>query len=188
MKDLHQALFNLSLELPAFKKDKAAFNYKYVPLDSIMETVGPLLAKHELLWLTGPSIQDGEPTLAYELVHLPSGDSLKGEMLLMLDKSNPQGQGSALTYARRYSITAILNLIAEDDDDGKAASPAPKSAPKTAQTFAQKVKKAGVDANSIRMYLSAKDFVIGDDVKLADYLNDLSPAQQKELLEWANGT
>jgi hypothetical protein len=43
-------------------------------------------------------------------------------MLLLLAKNDPQGQGSAITYARRYSLCSVLNLVADDDDDGQAAA------------------------------------------------------------------
>lgn len=55
-------------------------------------------------------------------------------MPLMMDKQTPQGQGSALTYARRYALCAMLNIAADEDDDGQSAEklvtkPQPKPAP-----------------------------------------------------------
>jgi hypothetical protein len=52
-------------------------------------------------------------------------------MPLLLAKSDPQGQGSAITYARRYALMAVLGLVADEDDDGNkasAAKPKPKRA------------------------------------------------------------
>jgi hypothetical protein len=43
-------------------------------------------------------------------------------MPLLLGKEDSQGFGSAITYARRYSLCAVLNLVADDDDDGHRAS------------------------------------------------------------------
>jgi hypothetical protein len=43
-------------------------------------------------------------------------------MRLYLVKDDPQGQGSAVTYARRYSYMSVLGLVADVDDDGNAAS------------------------------------------------------------------
>jgi hypothetical protein len=40
-------------------------------------------------------------------------------MQLLLSKNDAQGQGSAITYARRYALCAVLNLVADDDDDGQ---------------------------------------------------------------------
>ena len=102
---------------PAFKGSK------YVPLDTIVETIGPLLAEHGLVWTTLPGrADDGVPVLSYRLIHAATGETLAGEMPLLLSKQDAQGMGSAITYARRYSITAVLNLVADVDDDGNAAS------------------------------------------------------------------
>jgi hypothetical protein len=49
-------------------------------------------------------------------------------MPLLLDKRNSQGLGSAITYARRYALTAVLNLVADEDDDGNQASSPPAAA------------------------------------------------------------
>jgi hypothetical protein len=62
--------------------------------------------------------------LAYRLVHAATGDALEGSMPLMLKSADPQGQGSALTYARRYSIMAVLGLVPDEDDDGNRAQEA----------------------------------------------------------------
>ena len=43
-------------------------------------------------------------------------------MKLLLAKNDPQGQGSAITYARRYALMAMLALVADEDDDANAAS------------------------------------------------------------------
>ncbi len=64
--------------------------------------------------------------LDFELAHPPSDQSRAGRMPLMMG-SNPTAQalGSALTYAKRQALVAVLNLVAENDDDGKAASKRP---------------------------------------------------------------
>lgn len=43
-------------------------------------------------------------------------------MPLLLDKQNPQGLGSALTYAKRQSLMAVVGIVGEEDDDGNLAS------------------------------------------------------------------
>lgn len=45
-----------------------------------------------------------------------------------MEKSTPQGMGSAYTYGRRYGLAALLGIVADEDDDGNAAS-APAKAP-----------------------------------------------------------
>ncbi len=99
--------------------------YRYVTLDAVVDAVLPLLVKHELAWTTFPtSDEHGQPALRYRITHLPSGEAEEDVMALMCVKADPQGQGSALTYARRYALVAVLNLTTGDDDDGAHASSA----------------------------------------------------------------
>jgi hypothetical protein len=123
---LLDAMLAVQAEAPTLKKDgvNPHFRSKYAPLDTIVETINPLLVKNGLVWSTMPSFDatTGEPTLKYELAHAPSRESKDGEMKLLLSKGDPQGQGSAITYARRYALVSVLNLVADDDDDGHAAS------------------------------------------------------------------
>jgi ERF superfamily len=94
---------------------------KYLSLDKIMDVAMPLLNEQSLVWTTYPTTLDGKPALRYCLEHAVSGESRGDTMLLMLDKDNSQGQGSAITYARRQAISSVLGLTPDDDDDGKAA-------------------------------------------------------------------
>jgi hypothetical protein len=138
------SMLAVQAEAPALTRDKTAtvsspkgsYQYRYSSLDTVMEKIGPLLTKHRLVYTAMPS-HDGEtPTLRYELMHADTGEIKAGEMLLLLTKDDPQGQGSAITYARRYALVAVLNLVADDDDDGAGAMPR-SSGP--AQTAAQSI-------------------------------------------------
>lgn len=68
-----------------------------------------------------------------------SGQYIAGTITLPDDRGNAQGVGSAATYARRYGVCAILGLVAEDDDDGNAASSAPRT-----ERASPPVKKSGL--------------------------------------------
>jgi hypothetical protein len=119
------ALLAVQSEAPTLRKDATNphFRSKYTPLDTIVETIGPILAKHGLVWMTLPGRDaHGDPALTYRLAHASTGEALEGSMPLLLSKQDAQGQGSAITYARRYAICAVLNLVADDDDDGNGAS------------------------------------------------------------------
>lgn len=132
---LWPALLAIQAEAPTLQKTalNPHFSSSYVPLDKLHETVIPLLNKHGLVWITSPVRSEGEACLSYCLRHVQSGENIGAVMPLMLDKANPQGQGSAITYARRYALMAVLGLVADEDDDGnKASKPAKarRSAPK----------------------------------------------------------
>lgn len=123
-KSLAEALVAFQAEAPTLAKDgvNPHFKSKFTPLDTIVETVQPLLAKHGLAWSTFPCFgPNDQPALRYKLRHV-SGEVEEDTMPLLAAKTDPQGQGSAITYARRYAICAVLNLVADDDDDGNSAS------------------------------------------------------------------
>jgi hypothetical protein len=128
------ALLAVQAEIPTLKLGKDSEgqiagnkNYRYMSLHVLMAEVLPLLNKHGLVWITKPEVGTGDgPTLEYALmlasVELGSEELIAGTFPLMIDKQNSQGLGSALTYARRYALTAVLGLVPDDDDDGAAAS------------------------------------------------------------------
>ncbi len=99
-----------------------AFKSKYVKLDKLLNEALPILNAHDLVWSTFPTTMDGEPALHYQLTHAATGQNMQATMPLLLDKQNSQGFGSAITYARRQSLMAVLGLAAGEDDDGAKAS------------------------------------------------------------------
>lgn len=122
---LLEALLAFQENAPALQKDAVNphFKNRYVSLDSLTQTITPLLCEQNLVWTTLPCTENGAPALRYQLAHAPSGEKLEGVMPLMLSKNDAQSLGSALTYARRYAVSAVLGLSAEDDDGAKASAP-----------------------------------------------------------------
>jgi hypothetical protein len=103
------------------------FKNKFVPLNEVIESVLPVLNKNGLAVSQLPTTLDtGAPALTTTLMH-ESGQSLSSTMPLLVAKQDPQGQGSAITYARRYALMSILGLVGDEDDDGNAASSSPSS-------------------------------------------------------------
>lgn len=130
---LNDALRAFQADLPPIGKDNTAtvptksggtYKYTYADLTSITEIVFPMLTALGLAWVTMPNLVDGKNVLRYSLRHI-KGEELTGDFPLPAD-TTPQTLGSAITYARRYSLCAVLGLApANEDDDGAAAS-APK--------------------------------------------------------------
>jgi hypothetical protein len=149
---LAAALSAAQAEFEAVSKDSTNpfFKSKYADLPSVVAAASPILATHGLAVSQLPGHDEGGDTLTTMLLH-SSGEFLSGTMRLRPVKSDPQAQGAAMTYGRRYSYMAILGLVADDDDDGTAAS-APRSekpAAKTSKPAASKTPaepKAGAGA------------------------------------------
>jgi hypothetical protein len=125
-KTLAEALLAVQSELPtAIHKDaeNPHFRSRYVTLDGLLAVTRPALNKHGIVLMQWPErADDGELVLTTRLTHAAAGESHETSMVLLPPKGDPQGQGSAITYARRYSLMAILGLAADDDDDGNAGS------------------------------------------------------------------
>jgi hypothetical protein len=103
-----------------------AFKSKYADLAHVVEGVVPALNAAGVMVLQSPGY-DGE------LVHVTttflheSGSSVTGTLSLRPSKMDPQGVGSAITYARRYALLAMTGSAPEDDDGNAASQPGRKT-------------------------------------------------------------
>lgn len=99
---------------PHFKND-------YATLESVIDASRDVLAENGLCVIQGlGSVESGRLTVTTTLLH-DSGEWMESEFQMPLAKVDPQGTGSAATYARRYALMAMLN-VAPIDDDGEAAT------------------------------------------------------------------
>jgi len=115
---------------PAVKaKVNPHFKSKYVPLDVVLDAIAEPLRNNGIAIIQQTDILDGRMVLLTRLVH-ESGEWIAGRYPVQPVKADPQGEGSALTYARRYALMAIAG-IAPEDDDGNAAVKAAQREPAT---------------------------------------------------------
>jgi hypothetical protein len=106
------------------------FKSNYASLPHIITEVSEPLEKAGLILSQFPN-GDGLTTM---LIHAESGEYISATYTLQVVRQNdPQAQGSAISYARRYAITSILNL-AISDDDGEAATRPVRQAPAVVKT------------------------------------------------------
>ena len=127
---LATALVAIQAAVPAIPKDAANpfFKSKYADLPAVMATAAPIVTAHGVAVVQTMGHEDGYDTLTNLVVHT-SGQWIADTQRLHLVKDDPQGHGSAVTYARRYAYMAALGLVADEDDDGNAASKARKAQP-----------------------------------------------------------
>lgn len=118
------AKFQSKVANPKNTADNPFFKSKYAPLNEILSDVRPLLSQEGLSIMQYPS-GDGEHIIIHTVLMHESGEWIEMDPLtLKAVKVDPQGAGSAITYGRRYSLSAVLGISSEDDDDGNGASPA----------------------------------------------------------------
>lgn len=97
------------------------FRNKYADLPAVVDAVKPALNEAGITFLQSATPSDSDKLhLVTRLLH-SSGEWIEDTLVMPLPKQDPQGYGSAMTYARRYALAAITGLY-QDDDDGTAAS------------------------------------------------------------------
>ena len=129
IKELAAALAVAQGNIDNVKKDRINPHFKsnYATLGSVWDTIRDELSKNGLAVVQLPtSAPAGSVGLLTRLIH-KSGQSLEEVFYMpVAQANNPQAVGSALTYARRYALMALVG-IAPEDDDGNAAKTAPKA-------------------------------------------------------------
>lgn len=96
--------------------DNPYFKSKYTDLNAIFEEVKPKIREKGFILIQ--TVQ--QDILHTELVYISTGEKITSDMQLLTVDKNMQQLGSAVTYARRYSILPLLNIECEDDDGNKA--------------------------------------------------------------------
>lgn len=140
MKELYTSLAKFNQEVDKIAKDanNPMFRNNYATVDQIITEIRPILAKNGLSIIQIPmnlNLNDGGEWVGVKtiLIH-ESGQTLESDPFYLkaqaqkVDKTTgetsitPQSLGSAITYARRYSLTSFLCLATGQDDDGNQAS------------------------------------------------------------------
>ena len=129
IKELATALAKAQGSIKGAIKDSSNpfFKSKYADLASVVEAIRSAFAANGLSY-----IQTVEPSQADEvrvetMILHSSGEWIScGVLALPVSKVDAQGYGSALTYARRYSLSAAVGIAPEDDDGNAAVAAKPK--------------------------------------------------------------
>lgn len=135
--ELATALVAFQSKMPTLPKDAKGgmgnFKYSYTPLDTVVESVTPILTECGLSYVQMPSSSEfSGVALTTRLMH-SSGQWLEDTMTIPLPSgkmNETQQYGSALTYARRYALTAMLGIVADEDSDGAIQDNAPRASSK----------------------------------------------------------
>lgn len=136
------------LKNPSFDSVNPHFKSKFASLAHVRDVVTPALSKHGLAvtQLTGND-SEGRACVETVLGH-SSGEWISSTLTVPVAKADAHGAGSAITYARRYALMAIVGVVGDEDDDAnQAVKPAEKrAAPKELLTQASAAANGGKDA------------------------------------------
>ena len=132
--ELSAALAKAQGQIQGAKKDSTNPHFKsdYADLASVWDACRQALSGNGLSVAQSAENSEHGYGVTTLLMH-SSGQWLRGTLYLKPMKDDPQGAGSALTYARRYALAAMVG-VAPDDDDGNAASEKPSSKPVSVAT------------------------------------------------------
>lgn len=126
MKELLKSLSKFHSQCPPVTKeaDNPFFKSKYATLDAIQEHIRPHLQKNGLVITQVNEVTgDGTPVVTTTVWHVESGEFLESQFPIVVSKNTAQDYGSAVSYAKRYSLSGVLNLtIQDEDDDGNRAT------------------------------------------------------------------
>lgn len=113
---------NAFSEIESAAKDKLNphFKSKYADLTSVIDAIKPVLSRHNLAFYQRPQPSESGILVQTVLRHASGEEIDLGTLYVPANKNDPQGFGSAMTYARRYALMTAFGVPAEDDD-GNAA-------------------------------------------------------------------
>lgn len=129
IKELVQAIVKAQSKLKPVKKEtnNPFFNKKYADLAAVMDALK--VYTEEGIAITQSPMPCEKPNhiaIVTQLTHT-SGEWMRSTLELPMTKNDPQGAGSAITYARRYALGCMTGLVTEEDDDGNSHAEPPAS-------------------------------------------------------------
>lgn len=97
------------------------FKSKYADLGEVFAACRQAVQEYGIAIIQAPGYENGIATLTTRLLHT-SGQWIQATAGCRVSKDDPQGYGSATTYLRRFSLSSMLGIVADEDDDGNEAS------------------------------------------------------------------
>lgn len=184
IKDLASALAKAQGAMKGALKDtdNAFFKSKYADLASVVEAIRVPFSENGLSYVQTTEPSDKNEVRIETVILHSSGQWISSGILSMpVTKADAQGYGSALTYARRYSLAAAAGVAPEDDDGNAATKAAPKAQNQVAPpartwneaeraeakiqigALADDLMEWGVEAEEIETLVSKPRLLIGDE-------------------------
>ena len=126
------------------------FKTKYADLSSVWDACRQQLTVNGLSIVQTPTEADNGIGVETMLIHA-SGQWLSNTFTMPVSKADAQGVGSAITYARRYALAAMVGVAPEDDDGNAATKAAPKKVMSEAEILRSiQVIESAPDANAAK--------------------------------------
>ena len=123
--NLYAAIHAAQAKIETVRKngENPHFKSKYATLDEIWESVRGAVNEAGLVVFCTIETANGGKQLTTHVAEMKSGEEISCSFPIVAQATGPQAIGSAMTYARRYTLTALLEIVTGDgtDDDGESA-------------------------------------------------------------------
>ena len=166
--------------------DNPYFNSKYADLAAILDVAKPILKDNGLAINHRREVDNQLNEFLVTILWHTSGQYISSRTFLNPSKKDPQGYGSAMTYARRYDLSALLGIASHDDDGNAASKKDPETAASKKKRFG-KIKKAIEDAESIsdlqNVWQSNQKEIAGFKIEDEQYYDDLVATKDRRKKE-----
>jgi len=188
VKNIALALLKVQQELDPIKKGKKGYNYTYAELQAVLdETVTKLNAAGVVvLQPIQPAVKDHHARVETLLIHADSGEQISAaaEVPWRSDSkmNDAQSYGSAVTYARRYSLVSLL-AIATEDDDGKSAHKRPTNNHVSREASPQDFRKLLNDAKTMDELKAVWELAHANGLSKDPELNAIKDARKAEMAQ-----
>ena len=169
IKNLASAQVKVQKEIEDMAHDSKGYGYNYTSYDALVKYLRPLLTKHGISFVQMPVGSDAEIGVETLYMHT-SGEWVRSGMMTPIAESKSmniyQSVGSAITYFRRYSLSAFVGIASDADNDVKAIEvddkPIKKATPKPKKV--EKVEGVSISATDA-VILRGMCQSLGDDTK-----------------------
>lgn len=135
IEQLAAALCKAQAEMAGAKKTakNPFFKSNYANLEEVIHCIRQPFADNGLSFMQFPLAEEDRAGVETIILH-SSGEWISNKLMLKCSKVDPQGMGSAITYARRYGLQAAVGLPSEDDDGNAATAQAKPKAKGISET------------------------------------------------------
>ena len=182
-KTIYQKLLAAKKDFTAISKDhkNPHFKSEYYDINDIHKMVDPIFHEHGLMVLN--PIVEGK--MVTQIVDVETGDKLESSFKIEYN-ANPQKVGSEITYLRRYLLSSLIGLKAEDDDGNLASKKqAPKAPPTKPKIKDMKAAKEAISNGKVTVSQLFEKYdltleQIADFNKIADYIADFNEVITKK--------
>lgn len=174
------------------------FKSKYADLAAVWESCRKPLTDNGLSVVQTTECVDGKVIIETVLLH-ESGEWISSQISLTPAKNDPQSIGSAITYGRRYSLSAMVGVCAEDEDDDAQKASDPAKQQNEVQVKQQKQANGqdkATEAQLKKIFVLAKELSIAKELMTEligerygkEHSKDLTKREASDLIEYLEST